>query len=178
MDALVFTKKDSQIAKGIAILLMVYHHLFAYKRLPQTYVSVIPFISRTDLASIAAFGSICIAIFMLLTGYGLFYSNQTQHSYKKWLFHHLMRFLFHVWLVFFLCNIPNILFIHHSFHLAEWIQNFFFLSTSYNQEWWYVRVYFEILLFSLFFFPWYKKKKIRCVFFSAAGALLGYVVHE
>lgn len=72
------TKKHSDILYGIAIILMLYHHLFVIpERIGDNYFSVIdhlfPFAvgSFTIERRIATFGKICVAIYAFISGYGL-----------------------------------------------------------------------------------------------------------
>lgn len=54
-----FTKANSVEMYGIAILLMVFHHLFK------------SYIGPSAIQTIAYFGKICVAIFAFISGYGL-----------------------------------------------------------------------------------------------------------
>lgn len=68
-----FTQKQTDIAKGEAVCLMFAHHLFNFpSRLVDgsTYVQILPFLNLE--AILGAFGKICVAIFLFLSGYGMF----------------------------------------------------------------------------------------------------------
>ena len=60
-----FEKSDSTFLQGIAILLMVLLHLFAFPERVPEYVSVVNLIDKQGqlLTTIATFGHICVSIF-------------------------------------------------------------------------------------------------------------------
>lgn len=66
-----FTKRDSNIVKGIAIIMMIFHHLFRLKEFSSGYsVSFFPFtIGRV--AQLCTFFKICVPMFFFISGYGL-----------------------------------------------------------------------------------------------------------
>ncbi|MFA9463687.1 MAG: acyltransferase family protein [Velocimicrobium sp.] len=172
-----FSKKDTQIAKGVAILLMVYHHLFAYNRIPKTYIPLLPTVPLDLISVLSKFGTICISIFMLLTGIGFFYVSQAL-PFKKWRIQHFLRFLFHYWLIFLLFIPVGFLIFHRSFHWNEFFLNFFLLSDSYNMEWWYIRVYLELLLFSPWIIKYIRQSTILSLSTTLIMSLIGYFLHE
>ncbi|MCR4960093.1 MAG: acyltransferase family protein [Lachnospiraceae bacterium] len=66
-----FTRESSQIAKGVGILWLLFFHLFAEEGvLEQMSVSYRPF-SEEGFRMAAAFGKICVAIFVVLSSYGI-----------------------------------------------------------------------------------------------------------
>ena len=66
-----FTKEHSQMVKGVAIMLMLVYHLFHdINVLVDMRVSYAPF-SQAGFLRFAGFGNICVAIFVMLTAYGL-----------------------------------------------------------------------------------------------------------
>lgn len=71
-----FTRNDTKVVKGIAIILMLMHHLWAFpERLPTNMQINIFNIKLNDidlLQQIGMFGKICVPIFMFLGGYGLY----------------------------------------------------------------------------------------------------------
>lgn len=66
-----FTKKETDFCKGIAIILMLFHHLFNdYQEYAGFTVSYWPF-SGDRLTYLALLSKVCVAIFVFLSGYGL-----------------------------------------------------------------------------------------------------------
>ena len=86
-----FDRAITKYIKGIAIMLMVAHHLFTSSEMYST--------------NITAFGKackICVGIYAFLTGYGYFYSKDK--SYKnslKHIIHLLERYWLQMILIFF-----------------------------------------------------------------------------
>jgi hypothetical protein len=83
-----FTKESTGIAKGIAILLMLFYHLFSDVQdnaIMQVNFSPIP---ENLFYLLAKFGNICVAIFVFLTAYGIsvnLFSNENlslKEAYK------------------------------------------------------------------------------------------------
>ena len=66
-----FTKKDSQKMKGIAILLLLFHHLFYKKNFWGGNNIGISFFTTGRIVHIAIFSKICVGMFVFITGYGL-----------------------------------------------------------------------------------------------------------
>jgi hypothetical protein len=143
-----FTRIHTQIAKGIAILLMVYHHLFVFpENLEYNYISVIN-MAGFDLQSILVnFGKICVGIFLFCSGIGLYYSliniKSLKDMYKKVIVHGL-KFMMNFW-IFLLFMIPIGLYIHHFEFNARTIIQMITASYSEMQEWWFIRLYITLL---------------------------------
>lgn len=85
-----FTIDDSLKIKGIAILFMIFHHLFRLEEFSRGYdVNFFPLtIGRT--AQIATFMKICVPIFVFLSGYGLLASYEKMKDKKNFF---LVRYL-------------------------------------------------------------------------------------
>ena len=66
-----FTKKESNICKGIAIFLMIFHHLFNdYEEYAGYIVSYFPFTGER-ITYFALLSKICVAIFVFISGVGI-----------------------------------------------------------------------------------------------------------
>ena len=78
-----FREEETNLCKGIAIILMLFHHLF-YKA--DTYSGFIinfsPF-SEERINFYALLGKICVAIFVFISGYGIAASYRKVFQYKK-----------------------------------------------------------------------------------------------
>lgn len=77
-----FTRQDTKAIKGIAVLLMLFHHLAGFPdRLPADFGgfrSLLPgFIDGGYLADIAGSAKICVSLFFFLGGYGLYMRRKT-----------------------------------------------------------------------------------------------------
>ena len=66
-----FTKKDSMIAKGLAVLLLLFYHLFYEEHvITGLQVNHAP-VPKEILLMTAGFGNICVAVFVMITAYGI-----------------------------------------------------------------------------------------------------------
>ena len=72
MNKVTFTKKHTQIAKGFAIILMLFDHLFWMDY--GKYTSVFPKLPDGHSLewAIGSVGNICVAMFLMLSGYGMY----------------------------------------------------------------------------------------------------------
>lgn len=84
-----FTKSDTQIAKGMAILLLLLYHLFHDARLVEELGVIYAPIPQEIFLMISEFGNICVAVFVMITAYGITKSimsapDMTMHeAYKQ-----------------------------------------------------------------------------------------------
>lgn len=159
-----FTKKNTLVAKFIAIILMFLHHLFTdpermangINYLPLFYIHGIPIEYH-----LGVFGKLCVAIFMVLSGYGLYLSlsnceseitsnliKRISNLYKSY----WKVFVFFIPLGFFLrCDIID----SDPLNL---IMNFFAINTSYNWEWWFLRPFLVIIILFPITLKWINRK--------------------
>lgn len=183
------TKQQTRLVHGIAILMMLYHHLFCIpERLNTQYISVLNFNNINIELKLAWFCKICVAIYAFTSGYGLCITannGETEYSLSikdKILkdFNIVLRKLFSFcklyWFVFFIFVPIGFVFFDRTFYIKEFLKNFFGISSSYNGEWWYVFQYIQMLFIFPFmdvFFCKYKAKKIN--FLKIAMVLLGII---
>ena len=96
----VFDKNKSLELKGIAIILMLFHHCF---RLTRIYdgcaVSFYPF-RETSVVNAAFASKICVSFFAFITGYGLFisYKRKTE-SAQKWVLKRYIKTFSGYWII-------------------------------------------------------------------------------
>lgn len=86
---MVLTKNDTLVLKGVAILLLLWHHMF--------FVSKDLLFDWHDIGIKSAILSrVCVAIFVFLSGYGLMVSSKINESliafYRKRLFKLLLNY--------------------------------------------------------------------------------------
>ena len=138
-----FTRHDTKIIKGIAICLMLYHHLFAFpERVTEgTFVSLWYFNETNLSVCLGAFGRICVALFTFLSGYGIYRSSLSGEDSAALAARHIKSLYKTYWMVFFVC-LPVIVYrnlrYRRSLMIYETVCNFLGLSFSFNGEWWFV----------------------------------------
>ncbi|MEE3719414.1 acyltransferase family protein [Tumidithrix elongata RA019] len=162
-----FTRKSTNIAKGIAICLMFANHLYTFKdRLlhGNSYIPIIPFFDTESY--IGSFGKICISMFLFLSGYGMFLGYiRSQRNVLSYSINKLKDFYVTYWF-YFLIFIPiGIIFFKHvtfwqsseirySSEPLVFLANFLGLSSTYNSEWWFVHIF---VTTTIVVFPIYAK---------------------
>lgn len=115
-----FTVKHSNMIKGIAIILMVFHHLFRIKQFSQGYtLSFWPF-SIGRVAQITTFFKICVPLFTFVSGYGLLYFYKKLRNKKNFF---KIRF-FKLMPTFFIVSIISYIFFV-IFNYENFIKTFF-----------------------------------------------------
>ena len=72
-----FDIRQSQIVKGVAILLMLWHHCFLSGRFEQFPISFSP-LTPLLVSQLASWFKICVSLFAFVSGYGL------HQSYRNW----------------------------------------------------------------------------------------------
>lgn len=70
-DKITFSKKDTAVVKGVAILMMLFHHCFTSADRYAGYDIVFSPLGETLTVEIASFLKICVAIFVFISGYGI-----------------------------------------------------------------------------------------------------------
>ena len=171
------TKENSKGLYGIAVLLMIYHHLFCIpERLNCSYYSLLGIDmggGKTLELKIAWFGKICIAIYAFITGYGLFQSvnNKSMDTLTARLVYDYSYIIKKIFLFLTKVIIVFCVFAPIGIGLGKIeFDNFVDLVLSavgynikINSEWWYIKVYVCMLLvfpIGNAFFEHYRKNEI------------------
>lgn len=178
------TKKQSAILQGVAIWMMVYHHLYSFA---VEYESLLPFLHVGTVQKIAWFCKLCVGIFAFVSGYGMYYVTDRQPKerfgerllaeYRCVLIRILKLYgklslvlLVYMGIYFGILKLP--------FTVGELLGNLTALNPTYNGAWWYVEQYAKMLLVLPFLdllltrFEHPAERKRKWIFFLAL-ALLG-----
>lgn len=147
-----FSKNDSKLLKGVAIIFMLLIHLFCRKEVNGLYntfptINGVPFIYY-----LALFGDACLPIFCFLSGYGLFTISQGTKLTLRGNVIRIFRLLINYWVILVLFIIIGHFAGKSDFpgSLVTFILNFFALSSSYNGAWWFLQTYIILLVVSPF----------------------------
>lgn len=148
MNKFYLSKEKSTMIKGIAIILMIAHHLFAFpERIlePSEYFSI-PIFDNSIAYYIGVFSRICVGIYLFLSGYGLYIKYSNEKNFK-WILKKIKSFLVNYWLVIGLVFIPlGIILGKYNISIKELILNATCIKISFITSWWFVRIYIELLL--------------------------------
>lgn len=148
------SKRLSAFIKGVAIILMLLHHLFAYaERYPES-INIISIFNNIKVEQIIGqFGKYCVPLFLFISGYGFSLSTSSKTP-PKYYINKIVKFFISYWVVFFI-------FVPISYFYSQWdfvrldsynlLLNFFALSSSYNHEWWFALPYLLLIGLTPFF---------------------------
>lgn len=187
------SKENIKMIQGIAVMLMVFHHLFGFPdRISATYYAPFDFNIIHLETMLAYFGRICVAIFIFCSGYGLYNKYKKMFVEHKWtllkgykiIFFSIKKFYLRYWIVF-------IFFIPYGFYSniyefipLQLIKNIFGIACTYNKEWWYVYTYLRLLIvfpllfnFVLFFIKRNSRMKLFAISLIVIFLLL-FVVYK
>ena len=170
-DSPIFDKKQTNIAKGVAVLLLLWHHLFYnsseyYERFKSLYLLS----SGEPIECVLSdFYKVCVSIFLVLSGFGLYkswcaYARRlsvvklsllNQMIFVK---NHLLKLMFSYWFVY-LIFVPIGIFFGSSFWdvyqrnilfgILDFLGLFYLFSTpSMNPTWWFMSI---IIVYYLIF---------------------------
>lgn len=146
-----FTKTDTLVIKGIAVILMICNHLYPILDwiYPENMYYSISVGSKTIAAYVGGYSKICVSMFAFLTGYGLYHSflkSSLREMYKKAI-PKISLFLISYGSIILLAYIPLLmLFGLYRFDPVELLLNLLGYKTTYCWIAWYVRFYLELML--------------------------------
>lgn len=169
------SRDDSAAVKGIAIMLMLLHHVFAFPYRLMNGVTYEPMIPMSDGTSViwhlALLGKVCVAMFTVMAGFGIYRSfskrllvcgeGDKTEVYLSFIYRRLKKLFFKVWPVF-LVFIPMGLFLKSPFvtkDLASWVKNALLIDTSFNAEWWFLTSYLILVLMSPMIMAFFNRKR-------------------
>lgn len=150
-----FSREDTKIIKGIAIILMLMHHLWSFpdRISGGEFRYFISIFGQSSISYLGAFGKICVPIFFFLGGYGIYKACEKKpfdliSKIKGLYISYWKVFLIFVPIGFIMfsnqpiyCKSEYICTRYSNFSTKEFINNFLCLNNSYNGEWWFLRSY-------------------------------------
>lgn len=139
-DTLSFNKDASLRVKGVAVLLMIAHHLFT-----QGVFSNITSVPLSQIfIQIGLAGKICVSIFMFIGGYAYLLSKEKSMLKRVW--HIYKKFLVTFLIVTIILSLFKKLYVTPQ----EYIQNALCISWEINGSWWFISTYIlNVIAFSI-----------------------------
>lgn len=152
-----FEKEDTNVCKAIAVLFMLWHHLFYLH--PE--IRLIGDIGEGIPLHLASFGKICVTIFTVLSGYGImcgelrclskswieFQRNRTFKLYKKYLFVVIITLvIFWFFRETWAASVGTGLTMCYRIVLSLTGLQYIFLNMGINIVWWYMSMIFVCYL--------------------------------
>lgn len=147
MEKFKFTKEHTQIAKGIAMILMLFLHLYCWVDFEE-YVALFKLPNGHDIPwIIGSVGNICVSMFLFLSGYGMYC---VQKRKKVFSFKDALIRIKNIWIQYALITVIIIIlsaiFKKQSLTLKCVILNLLGLDYTYNRFAWFILTYIVILL--------------------------------
>ncbi|MDE5765034.1 MAG: acyltransferase [Ruminococcus sp.] len=177
-----FNREDTKALKGIAVIMMMLHHLVAFSdRYPKEFEGFKSlwegFVTEGYLGNLSNNVRLCVAIFFFLGGYGMY--KQTEKG-KYSLFNSVVRLFRNYWKVFVIFVPIAFIFFRRSGEdicylstrydvqdvkslITTVISNFFALSSSINSEWWFIQTYICVMLLGSVYCTLLRKNKYFAV---------------
>lgn len=162
-DRFIFTKSNTKLIKGITIILMLWHHLFAYNSI-DSYISMTPFLlnGHTVEQIIGLFGKICVTTYFFLSGYGIACVQFKVGIFKlSDALRKIKGLYINYWIVFMIFIPIGIWLGKVRVNIVELLMNFIGISSTLNYEWWFFRIYVVLILLAPFIFKFKNIKKLH-----------------
>jgi hypothetical protein len=132
----------SNYLKGIAIILMLIHHLFAYPSRISPDIPVYHIVNSVDIEMfVGLFGKICVSMFLFLSGYGFSLKKEVTFKY---IWGKLKNLYISYWIVLFIFVPIGIIFFpgeRYSLSPSLFFENLIGIKSTYNSEWWFFKLY-------------------------------------
>lgn len=177
-----FSREDTKALKGIAVIMMLLHHLAAFgDRYPKDFEGFKSlwegFVTDGYLGSLATNARICVAVFFFLGGYGM-YKRMESGNYS--LLNTVIGLFKSYWkvfvifvpiaFIFFRCSGDDICYLCTRYNVQDVktlismvVANFFAMSDSINSEWWFIQTYICVMLMGTVYCIATKKNKYFAV---------------
>ncbi|MBQ8341608.1 MAG: acyltransferase [Clostridia bacterium] len=145
-----FSKQDTKCIKALAVMLMLYHHLFAFSdRVPEGGFRSFFAVNGSEAAVyVGVFGKLCVALFLFLGGYGTYLSYSKKQNGGEAMLGRVGRLYLDYWKVFFVF-IPICLLLEVPLVSPDgrvFFENLLGIRITYNGEWWFFTPYVALLL--------------------------------
>lgn len=151
-----FTTKDTQFSKGVAVSMLIFHHLFW--DVSGYGIEINGFYLSQQIGIIA---KVCVSIFLILSGFGLNESAKKHFDLKFFLKKRLFNLYINYWFIFFSFLLLGTIFFRSetlamlsgAHPIAMFLLNlsglhYFVYIPGYNGAWWYITLL--LLLYAVF----------------------------
>lgn len=140
-----FTKEHTKIAKGVALLLMLFDHLYWFNSYDYTTFIDLNRINNIPWL-IGSIGNICVSMFLFLSGYGMFFCQKDkQYSIKD-----AIKRIYNIWIRYAIITslivVLDLMMDKIELDVKTIVLNFFALDYTYNKYAWFVITYIVIVL--------------------------------
>lgn len=147
-ENVLISKRNSQMMKGMGILLMLFHHLF-YSSWSQSLYDDVTIHGVGIFNQLGVFCKLCVAVFVFASGYGLAVSTPRDIKLKDYYWHRFKKLYLNYWYILLLFVPISVLVFGRTFAAAygdyaiiKGVLDFLgllkiFEIDSYNPTWWF-----------------------------------------
>ena len=142
------TKNNSLSIKGIAIIMMIIHHLFAFpdRTYSGGYVSIYSINNIPVEYYLGEIGKICVSMFLFLGGYGTYKIYKEDINYQQ-VISRVIKLYINYWIVFITFVPLGVILGKINVNFKSLFLNFIAVSSSINNEWWFFIDYIVLVIF-------------------------------
>lgn len=179
-----FTKDDTNVAKGVALIMMYIHHMYFEKATYEAFTIDFFPINETYALILSALCKVCVAIFVFLSAYGMViaYKKNQNASIKDYYHYNLGRYIKYIlsfMIIFIVFDLVCTLSGNANNHtavfgtgltgIANMLLDLLGLSTimgtpTFCATWWYNSIFVTILLLLPLLWSAYKKIGVTILF--------------
>lgn len=170
------TKDDTLVIKGVAILMMLFLHLFNNADNVELcrcyfYIDGIPLVSYLERST----GS--VACFLILSGYGMWIVNEKRDQNRV---NRVLKLMLHYWLIMLIAVGVGSFILPQKYPgtFGDIVGNITSFSTSYNDHWWFLFPYLCLSLSSLWLFKYIREIRPKLVLATTffIGILISFMI--
>lgn len=148
MESSELSINETTMAKGVAILFMLFLHLFAKDNLQDNYDNLIFLFNKPVIYYVAVFCSCCVPIYFFLSGYALYLKFENTGKWRKF---GLLKLMINYWIVLLLTCLVGYYFGFRNQipgSLTKFAFNIIATGPRYSGAWWFIQTYAVIVLLS------------------------------
>ena len=158
------TKSNTRQLKGLAILMMLWLHLFSYPETVRQCSYWLSYVNGLPLAySLSRLASSCVPIYIFLGGYGLAATYRTSNGHRLHGGRRALALMVNFWLIC-LIFIPIGCVVNPALYPGSWqtlLLNVTALGYSYNGAWWFLLPYVLLTLTAQYLISRYEQNSRR-----------------
>jgi len=189
------SKDNSAALHGVAILMMIYHHLFItgntwYNDKPWSLFDFFDAFAlgqaETFQLTFAWFCKICVAIFAFTSGYAMYVQFKKKYGEDagfRSMYSYCLKRLWSFYKKFLLCFLFFITYDYlagnqngFDYSLGNYLLNLLGIRATFNSTWWYILIYYYMILISPIVYSLLNRFKFKHYLIIAAAFLISFVV--
>lgn len=147
-ETLIFSRQQSTFIKGVAIVMLILHHLFLFPSQNHLLTGVFGGSGGGFEFFLSSVGKLCIPLFFFVSGYGLWQSSRDDcHLWQS-----MLRRLQNIYTIYIVTVLVTVLLLFlwtGVLPLKSWrhaVETFLGFNVTINGSWWFFIIYVELLL--------------------------------